>query len=98
MDVRAVDTANMAAKRAELDHGEPLKSKGAFVLSRITPRTSQEAGGQVSRAKSSTEREQSQEREHEGHQPAEYHPGPQGQTVESSGSSDGTEHHLDVKV
>lgn len=98
MDVRAVDTSNMAAKRTELEHDPPLKIKGAFVVGRVTSRTSQEAGGRVSSAKSSTEQEHGQGSEHEGHHPAEQSPEPLGQTVEPPNPPDGTEHILDVKV
>ena len=60
MDVRAVDTSAMAAQRAELEEIHPSKEKPPFVIGRITPRTSEEAGGRVSRSKSSTERETEQ--------------------------------------
>ena len=99
MDVRAVDTSNMAAKRTELEHDPPLKNKGAFVIGRVTSRTSQEAGGQVGRSKSSTEQEHGQGREHAGRQPAENCPEPEGQATDPPDAPpEDMEHHLDVKV
>lgn len=98
MDVRAVDTSILAAKRVELERGHALKDKGAFVIGRITPQTAQEDGGQVGRAKSSTEREQSHAQEHEGHQgQGHYSPQP-GHPGEQTDAPPASEHHLDVKV
>jgi len=56
MDVRAVDTS-LAARRTEPEEVQSSKEKPPFIISRIASRTSQEAGGRVSRSKSSTERE-----------------------------------------
>lgn len=97
MDVRAVDTSTMAAKRVELESGHPNRDRRVFTVNGITQRTSHEAGGQVGRSKSSTERGGGQEREHE-HEP-ERHPA----HVENlSGASElppaGAEHILDVRV
>ncbi len=97
MDVRAVDTSTLAAKRVELEHGHPLKDKGAFVIGRITARTAEDSGGRVGRAKSSTERDHSQGREHDEHQ-APGHYSPQSGHPGEQSDAPPEEHHLDVKV
>ena len=100
MDVRAVDTSTLAAKRVEMEPVEPEKEKRAFIVDRITPRTSHEAGGRVSRLKSSTERGAEQNAEHEDHEAVEEQGAPAAESdAEGHGPPiTGSEHILDVKV
>lgn len=97
MDVRAVDTSTLAAKRVEMEHAEPEKEKRAFIVDRITPRTSHEAGGRVSRLKSSTERGSEQSAEHEDREVAEQ-PFPESEAEGHGPPVTGSDHILDVKV
>ncbi len=92
MDVRAVDTSALAARRVEMEHGQS-KEKKPFVIGRITSGTSEDSSGQVSRAKSSTEEERGHgQDEHEKHAPHAQTPG------STEPSAPPTEHILDVKV
>lgn len=96
MDVRSVDTSSLAAQRAEMEQIQPSKERTPFILSRITSRTAQDAGGRVGRSKSSTEREgEQEEREHEqsaATTPAESEAEVEAQAVQVE------EHILDVRV
>ena len=100
MDVRAVETSTLAATRVEMENAEPEKEKRAFIVDRIAPRTSHEAGGRVSRLKSSTERGSEQNAEHEDREAVEEQSAPAAESdAEGHGPPiTGSEHILDVKV
>ena len=96
MDVRAMDTSHLAAKRVEVDHGKPVKEKPGFVREQIATHTAAEANGQVNRPRPPKD-------PHEGHESHPHErPAPDTAIIEDeevqAQPSDGEQHILDVRV